>query len=403
MADTGIGTTSTLSNSVRTQYIEEYVDAANNEWVYDQLATPIAKSKDILQRGSAVQVPFLLDLEPATSAISETTDLTPHRLNDTYTTVTPTSRADAIVDSELLMLQNYTDYGAARFRKIGKQMRESVDLLAQEAALQGNLVVRGEARASIDAGTTTDLLSDKELNKAANMMQTMKCPAFPTAMTGVGARWAAIMHPDVYYDIRNQDNILSVAKYQKANIILNYELGEVGPFRLVVTPWAKVFGAAGDDNASNAATTLASAASQGDKTISVALATNLSVGRFLTIGTEETANTFYSTNERVRYISESGTTITIVGEGPNGGLRFDHASGAGVRNADSVYPVAFGGPTSLAKVFAVDVGEYGQVVGPYRDGTVEQFIKLGWKWYGGYGRISESWICRGEYASSLDA
>jgi hypothetical protein len=85
-------------------------------------------------------------------------------------------------------------------------------------------------------------------------------------------------------------------------------------------------------------------------------------------------------------------------------LRFPHAATTSYAlNADSVYPVAYGGPMSLVKVFAGDVGEFGQLVGPLYDGLANQWQSLAWKFYGGYGRVSENQIVRGEYSSSLDA
>ena len=125
----------------------------------------------------------------------------------------------------------------------------------------------------------------------------------------------------------------------------------------------------------------------------------------MTIGTEETGSTFYPTNERVSYVSESSTVITITGEGDNGGLRYDHASGVAVRNADSVYPILCGGPRSIAKSYASDMGngEYGQIVGPSVQGLLDQWVSLGWKWYGGFAVISESWLGRIEVSSSMDA
>ena len=394
-------TTSTLSNSLRTQYIEEYQRAAKAERVYDQVAYPISRSQDILQRGNTVQVPFIAEMDIGTTAISQVYDLTPQTLRDAVVTVVPTSRAEAIQDSELLLLQHYTDYAASRYRIVGKNMMLSVDLLAMEAGLKGSLVIRPAARASLDAGTSSHRLADSEMSKVSTTLQALRCPRM---VTNVGAQWVAIMPPEAYYDMRTGGNVVEVAKYQKANIILNEELGMYGHFRIVVTPWAKVFGAAGADNGSaTVATTLSSAATGLSTTIVVASATGITTGRLLTIGTEESSSTYYPMNERVRAISASGTTITIVGEGPNGGLRFDHASGAGVRNADSVYPVLYGGPMSLAKVYATEVGEFGEVVGPLRQGLVEQWVSLGWKWYGQYGRISESWLARGEYSSSMDA
>ena len=92
----------------------------------------------------------------------------------------------------------------------------------------------------------------------------------------------------------------------------------------------------------------------------------------------------------------------LVGSGSNGGLRYDHATGVAVRNADSVYPVAYGGPNSLVKMYAPDVGEFGDIV-IKKQGMLDQFFSVGWKFYGNYGLIAENRLARGEYSSSADA
>lgn len=394
-----------LSNSIRTLYMEKYMEAAEFSRVYDQLAHPV--EKDGVEQanflGSTVQAIFLSDLAPSTSAISQIADVTPQALRDAVVTITPTSRGDATQWAEAIDLMAYTNYGESRFKAIGKALAESVDELAKAAALQGGNVWRYAARASLDAGTSTHRLTDTVISELMTLMQTLKCPYFDL---GNGEkRWVAIMPPAVFHDVRVGGNVVSVAQYQQGRIILNFELGEIGPFKLVVSPWAKVFGAAGAANASAVATTLASAATALSKTIVVASETNITAGDWLTIGTAETGNTFYPTNERVRVSADysSGTTINIIGEGANGGLRFDHTSGTAVSNADSVYPVAFGSPFSLAKIFDKSIGEYGRVVGPLKSGRLEQFASLGYKWYGNYGRWSESWLLRGEFATSLEA
>lgn len=399
-------TTGNLTNSLRTQYIETYQDAAKLEQIYDQFATPAGKNMSELEEGTAVQIPFISDMTPGTTVISESTDVTPQQLRDAVATITPTSRGEALQWSEAVDIRTYTDYARARMEVLGKNMQESVEILAWTAALQGGNVFRAAARASLDAGTAGHRLTDVVISELETLLMTLKSPPFKM---GNGERkWAALMHPAVFHDLRQAANILAVGQYQQGRIVLNFELGEVGPFKLVVTPWAKVFGAAGADNGSNAATTIAASATANralDKQIEVASATNITAGDWLTIGTEETGNTFYPTNERVRVSADysSGTTIDIIGEGANGGLRFDHAVGAAVRNADSVYPVVFGGPMSLAKVYATEVGEFGDIVGPKTQGLLDQFTSIGWKFYGGYGRWAESYILRGEFASSLEA
>ena len=97
------------------------------------------------------------------------------------------------------------------------------------------------------------------------------------------------------------------------------------------------------------------------------------------------------------------TTVDIISSEGNNGLRYDHASGEAVRNADDVYPVAYGTPGSLFKVYAEDIGEFGEVVGPKKIGNAETFAGVFYKYYGNYGLIGDNWILRGEYASSLQA
>lgn len=404
-----IQTTSNLSNSVRARYQNAYETTIFYNRVYDRLAAPIGADMAKFIAGSSIVIPFLSKMDIGTGTISETADVTPQKLVDATTTVTPTSRGEALQQSELIRIQNYAEnFEAETMRIVAENATESIDLVAQAQALKGTLVLRAAARASLDAGTAGNNLTEAEFDKAANMLYEFKVPMWmqggdENEAQGVSpGAWFAIIPPDAYYDLRNDSNIVAVAQYQRPSIIFNHEVGMLGKFKIIVAPWAKVFGGAGADNASNAATTLAAAATKLDKTISVASATNITSGRYITIGTEETADTHYETNERVRVASVDGTTITIVGSGANGGLRHNHANGVAVRNADSVYPVVFGGPESLKKWWNPGTGEFGQIVVDDEIGLLDQWYSRGWKWYGAYARPIENRIVRGEYSSSLD-
>jgi N4-gp56 family major capsid protein len=399
-----------LTNSVRTQYIEEYLEAAAMERLYDQIASPIGKPMEELKRGSSVQVEYLSDMTPSTSAISEVIDLVPQALRDATGSVTPTSRADAIQCSELLLIQAFTDYGAKQYRRVGKALMESVEILARNAATQGSNVRRGgtttTTRILLDAGTSGHRCDDVVMNLAAAQLQALKVPGFPQPLDKGGSTWAAITHPAVYNDLRNGGNVVSIAQYSRPDIILQNELGMIGKFRLVISPWAKIFGSAGAANAAPVETTLQTAVNPLATTINVAAATNLAtaVNAWYTIApTHETGNTHQALSERFRYVNHTGSTVTIIGEGANGGLRFAHSAGDMVSNDDTAYTVVLGGPSSLAKVYATEIGEFGQIVGPKRDGLVDQFVSLGYKWYGGYGRLAESHLLRLEVSSQADA
>lgn len=390
----------TLSNSVRTRYVNKYVEGALLARVYDQLASPVGTDMSELAKGSSVTVPFLSGIAPSTQVISETAEITPVVLRDATVTVTPVSRGNAILWSEKLSLQTYTDYGAKAFEKVGQNMMESIDLVAQTAALTGSLTKSPAARASLDAGTAGHRISRSAFNNAALILTNMKVPQYVTPR---GRKWVAVMHPFVYNDLLADSVILAVGEYQDAGLILNNELGELAGFKLVVTPWAKVFWGAGANNASVVATTLAADVNALATTIVVAANTNIAVGQRLHIGTVETAGTHYATNESVIVSAIDTVNISIIGEGENGGLKYDHSTGAAVRNADSAYPVVFGGPESLGKVYDTTVGEYGKIVGPNKGGILEQWTSLGWKWYGGYGIVAQNRILRSEFSSSMDA
>ena len=404
---TATGSGIALSNSVISRYIENYLEGAMVVRLYDQIAMPFGQPMETLSRGADVTVPFLSDMDPGTTAISEVADVDAQTLRDAAATVTPTSRGEALQASEALWIKGFTDYHAKMAQRVGKNMMETIDLQAQAAATQASLrLANGSvARASLNAGSTGHRATRALFTKAASLIQSLKVPGFVDPQSGNQA-WAAITNPWVYDDLLvDAGGILEVGEYQRQEIILSNELGSLGNFRLVVSPWAKIFMGAGADHANVVATTLSTAASALATSISVASSSSVHFGEWLTIGTEETGNTHYGTNERVRYVSSgsAGTTINLVGEGPNGGLRFDHASATAVRNADSAHTIVFGGPNSLVKVFAPSIGEYGQIVGPKRDGKLDQFISLGWKWYGGYGVVRQNGLVRAEVAVSAEA
>lgn len=395
-------TTSVLTNAVGTRYTTRYILGAKGMRLYDQFFMPVGVLGLEGRRGMGTTYTFnfVSGMTPGTTAISEIADIVPQILRDATSTLTTTSRAEALKWSELLDLQAYTDIIAQRAEILGRNMMETVEGQAYRAALGGTFFDRAVARASLDAGTAGHTFTEAAIYKAGAKLAGMRCPQM---VDSYGGSWMALYHTDAGYDLVHGGNLINVAIYQDKNMILNGEVGRVGKFRCVESPYAKVLYGAGATNASSSATTLNDTAANAlDTTFTVASSTNVSAGRHLTIGTVETASTFYDTNESVTW-SSGTTTITAVGSGENGGLRFDHANGETVNNSDNVYPVVYGSPQSGVKAYADAVGEYGTMVGPRADGLADQFQYIAWKWYGGYGRYAENRILRGEYSSSLDA
>ncbi len=396
-------TTSPSTNPYRTKYAADYLQAIHGKRrVYDKYAVGIGDSQFNMEKNgwlaSTYLFNFVSDMTPATSAISQTADIVPQLLRDATATITTTSRGDALQWAEETDIRAYTNYGQQRFRAVGDNMMESVDLLAQAAALQGGLVLRAAARASLDAGTAGHRFTDTAIAKAGALTKALHCPPFDNGGLMV------TVHTDAFYDLLQGGNVVTIAQQVRPDILMKQALASWGDFAIDATAYAKVFGAAGIDNGTNIATTLDGAVNALATSIVVADATSIAAGQRFTIGTEETGDTHYPTNETVIVDSSyvSTTTIPIIGEGANGGLRFGHSSGVAVRNADNVYPAVFGG-RSLIKAYAKEHGPFGESIGPLESGILKQFRSLGWLFYGGYGLVADNYILRGEYSSSLQA
>jgi len=393
-------TTTEMSNSVKQAYLTEYVVGAQRGKVYDQLSHPVGADMKMLGAGTAVNIPFIARLARSEQTISQTQDIPTTQLKDATVQLTPTSVANAINWPELLDIQKYTDYTARAFEEVGKNMMESVDWLAAKAALNGAFNKSFTGRSSLDAGTTTHRITRNNFVNASIFLSDLGVPSLPTVR---GERHIAVFNPWIMGDLMNDTNILAVGQYQEKGIILNWEVGEVNGFALVVTNDAKLFLAAGAANATAIGTTMANDTESLVTTFDVASGTSIAAGMWLLIGAKETGSTFYTTNERVFVVSVATNTLVIIGGGENGGLKYNHKAGETVSNSDTVTPVVFGGPMSMGKVFAAETSEYGTIVGPKKDGVLDQFNILGYKYYGGYGIVSGNQIFRSEFSSSMDA
>ena len=400
-----IQTTSVQGTAVGTRYALRYQRGAEERRLYDQFAGHVLKNSqyNLESRkgmGTTYTFAFASRMSTGVTAISETNDVVPQIIRDASATFSTTSRGEVMQWTELLDLQSFMDEVAQRSEVLGINAMESIEALAITAAFGGSLVSRGAARASLDAGTAGHLFTEAAIWKAMSVLADIKAPML---IDGASRDWMAAIHTDGNYDLSHSGNLVNAALYQDKNILLNGEVGRVSNVRIIASPFAKILMGAGIDNASAVATTLNDASALAlDTTVVVASATNISAGRGLKIGTEETSTTFYPMNEIVSYVSGT-TTVTFVGAGSNGGFRYDHANGEAVNNNDNVYPVLYGSPDSLVKAYASDVGEFGSMVGPRPVGSLDQWTEQGWKFYGGYGRVAENRLIRGEYASSLDS
>lgn len=400
MPGVGPQTTSNLTSTTHIEYVAKYTQSAMRKRLYDQLAKTI-EDNATQHNASTLTTPYLSAMTINRTAISETIDLVPQALREGTTSLSPNMYGDVLQASQKAKIFSYANYRERMAPVVGENAMMVLEALAIDAALAGGNVRRAAARASIDAGTAGHRASGDLFSWIASTFQYFNAPGW-----GAGDRptsWAAITDPFVVRDIVITTPVLLAAQYNDTKVVLKDELGMIGAFRLVSSGQAKMFLDAGIDNSSAVNTTLSSAGKALDTTIVVAANTNIVVGQWLNIiNTEETSNTFYPDNERVRVTAIASTTISISGQGDNGGLLYDHASGQRVANADSVHTILLGGPESLDKTWAPEIGEYGEMVEEV-GGALHQWTSVGWKWFGAYARKAEKVLYRAEVSVSEEA
>lgn len=370
--------------------------------LYDQFAGVLRPTFE--PRGSTVTVLMGTDLVPRpTAAIgSQTADFDPQTWGDVSTTVSADYYADGIKLHEKAQLVNYSNVLAESSKKVGQLAQETIDALARRSATQAGIVFRGTntTRAALDKDTAGDRMRQALFVKVNAFAQHWNTNKF------IDGSIMCIMSPWQFADLITEagSNIQLSQAYTDAgrSVLLNYELAKLYGIRIVVAPHAKVCWGAGADATSNNDTTLNGAVTAGAKTLVVASAGTIAAGMWLHIGTEQTGNESDATyiTEPVYVTDVSGTTVTFIGNGPLGGLRFAHATGASVRNADSAHIAVFGGPNSLAKIYDGGLGEYGELVPPFETGNAKQWTTMSFKWWGGYGVVNDSWILRAETSAS---
>lgn len=226
--------TTTLSNQVITSYVKVGMFALRALPVFD----PFAKVRpgDVTNPGSPVSFTFWTDMTAATSALTETTDITPVALADSRVTVTPAEHGNGILTTIKIRKDTYVasfDSDAANL--VAWNMVDSIDTLARNALDGGTNVeyVGQTAEASITASNiiTADLVRKKkaELDTA-------------NAMPFDGDFYAAI-HPAVAYDLKGETGDgawVSPAQYVNTEKLYNNEIGKFGGFRFVETSRAKL-------------------------------------------------------------------------------------------------------------------------------------------------------------------
>ena len=370
--------------------------ALRPELYYDALVE--VQSTNATNRGVSVQFTIASDLSEATTALTETSDITPVSMSDSYVVVTPLEYGNAVQLTSKLGATAFMEVNPIAANIVGWNAGISTDGIARAAAGAGTNVAytSGTTRAGL---AKTNTLTGSDVRKAVASLRKNNVPTFNGLYKG-------LIHPDASYDFRGATggtNWSDPHVYSDPSGIYNGVIGNFQGVQFMETPRAPLF----SDGGTNTFTISTIAVATNVATITTSAAHGLAVGDTLTIsgatatsGTGSTSQLGFNAQFTVATVPSTTTlTVSVAGlSNVNAGTSLSL-----VVSAVDVYGTLVMGRQALAKAFSTG-GGYGEqaiiVDVPVID-TLRRFTGIGWKHFVGYSVFRQAALYRIESGSSI--
>jgi N4-gp56 family major capsid protein len=371
--------------------------ALRPELYYDALVE--VQSTNATNRGVSVQFTIASDLAEATTALAETSDITPVAMSDSYVVVTPLEYGNAVQLTSKLGATAFMEVNPIAANVVGWNAGISTDGIARNAAGQGTQVGYAggaSSRAGLSKSTT---LAGNDVRKAVAKLRKANVATF-------NGMYKGLIHPDASYDFRGATggtNWSDPHVYSDPSGIYNGVIGNFQGVQFMETPRAPFFA----DGGLQSYTISTIAVSAGVATITTSAAHGLSVGDTLTIsgatttsGTGSTDQTGFNAQFTIATVPTT-TTLTfsvagLTGVNPGTGLSL-------VVYAVDVYGTLVMGRQALAKAYSTGggYGEQAMIVDVPVIDTLRRFTGIGWKHFVGYSVFRQAALYRIESGSSI--
>lgn len=182
------------------------------------------KSTNQSHPGSAVQFNIYNDLAQATSALTETSDVTAVALGDSTVTVTLAEYGNAVTTTAKLRGTSFLNVDADAANIIGYNMANSIDKVVQGVLVGGsNVSYGGDATATAELAAADTITASLIRKAVANL----RGDSAPTMEGGV---YVGFIHPDVSYDLREDTAVTDIIQYQIRQDGAGVRMGSIGTF-----------------------------------------------------------------------------------------------------------------------------------------------------------------------------
>ena len=370
--------------------------ALRPELYYDSLVE--VQSTNATNRGTSVTFTIAADLAEASIALTETSDVTPVAMSDSYVTVIPLEYGNAVQLTSKLGATAFMEVNPIAANVIGWNAGISTDGIARDAAGSGTNVAYAAGTTRTGLAKTNTLTGDMVRKAVANLRKN-NVPTF-------NGMYKGLIHPDVSYDFRGATggtNWSDPHVYSDPSGIFNGVIGNFQGVQFMETPRAPFF----SDGGTNSWTISTIAVSGNVATLTSSAAHGLAIGDTLTIsgatatsGTGSTSQVGFNRQFTVATVPSTTTlTVSIAGlSNVNAGTSLTLTA-----SAVDVYGTLVMGRQALAKAFSTG-GGYGEqaiiVDVPVID-TLRRFTGVGWKHFVGYAPFRQAALYRIESGSSI--
>ena len=371
--------------------------ALRPELYYDSLVE--VQSTNATNRGTSITFTIASDLAEASTALTETSDITPVAMADSYVTVTPLEYGNAVQLTSKLGATAFMEVNPIAANVVGWNAGISTDAIARTAAGSGTNVAysAGTTRAGLAKSNT---LAGNDVRKAVASLRKNNVATF-------NGMYKGLIHPDASYDFRGATggtNWSDPHVYSDPSGIYNGVIGNFQGVQFMETPRAPFF----SDGGTNTFTISTIAVAGNVATLTTSAAHGLSVGDTLTIsgatatsGTGSTSQVGFNAQFTVLAIT-SATIFTVDITGKTATCNAGTSLALVAASVD-VYGTLVMGRQALAKAFSTG-GGYGEqaviVDVPVID-TLRRFTGIGWKHFVGYAPFRQAALYRIESGSSI--
>lgn len=235
---TQTGSGQEMSPQMKTFYDKVIIKNAVPNLVHDQFGQkkPIPKG-----RGKTIEFRRLNPFAKTSTPLTEGVTPDGKKLDWSVVTATVGQYGDYVTTSDMLDMtaidNNITEAG----RILGDQAGLSLDGIVREVLNAGTNVQYGDgSKTSRAAITSTDVMSVQAIKRAVTTLKRMNAKK-------IDGDYVAIIHPDVAYDLMNDEKWEAVATYNPKNLYAG-EIGRLYGVRFVETSEAKIFEGAGADS-----------------------------------------------------------------------------------------------------------------------------------------------------------